>query len=102
MLERIRLLYKLEHAVEVGPEHDDADSKSAAHRPRPQLEAMIERMKAWSVKMPPKRHWESVVLCDHQLAMPDPLCGDPACHWITTRRKQAHSTCRRGTKELVV
>jgi transposase len=54
MLERIRLLYKLEHSVEVGPEHDERRLEVRRAQARPQLDAMIERMKAWSVKAPPK------------------------------------------------
>ena len=54
MLERIRLLYKLEHSVEAGPEHDAQRLQMRQDMAAPQLEAIHERLQVFSTKTLPK------------------------------------------------
>ena len=54
MLERIRLLYQLEHSVESGVEHDAQRLKMRQEMAVPQLEALRERLQGFSVRTPPK------------------------------------------------
>ena len=54
MLERIGGLYRLERSVESGPEHDDTRLRMRREQALPQLEAILERLKAWSGPTPPK------------------------------------------------
>ncbi len=54
MLERIRLLYKLEHSVESGPEHDEQRLRMRQEMAVPQLEAIRERLQGFAGKTPPK------------------------------------------------
>lgn len=54
MLERIRLLYKLEASVESGPQHDPQRLRMRQEMAVPQLLAMKERLDAWAVSILPK------------------------------------------------
>jgi transposase len=54
MLERIRLLYKLESSVDPGPEHDVQRLRMRQDLALPQLLAIKERLDAWAVSGLPK------------------------------------------------
>jgi len=54
MLERIRLLYKLEASVDPGPQHDLQRLCMRQEMAVPQLSAMKERLDAWAVSILPK------------------------------------------------
>lgn len=54
MLERIRLLYKLEASVDADPQHDPQRLRMRQELALPQLLAMKERLDAWAVSILPK------------------------------------------------
>ena len=54
MLERIRLLYKLEHSVDAGLDHDAQRLRMRQDMVVPQLEAIRERLQVFSGKTLPK------------------------------------------------
>lgn len=65
MLERIRLLYKLEGSVDPGPDHDEQRLKMRQELALPQLEAIRERLEEWGKATPPKSPLGKAVFYAH-------------------------------------
>ena len=54
MLERVRILYKLEGSIDPGLEHDEQRLRMRQEQAVPELVAIRERLDFWSGKIPPK------------------------------------------------